>query len=42
MIVDQLVDTGIWDLFWTRVSQGLKPNRETNSVSPESNQYLYF
>ena len=42
MIVDQLVDTGIWDLFWTRVSQGLKPNRETNSVFPESNQYLYF
>jgi hypothetical protein len=37
MIADQLVDTGLWDLLWTRVSQGLKPNRETNSVTPESN-----
>ena len=42
MIADQLVDTGLWDLLCTRVSQGLIPNRETNSVSPESNEYLYF
>ena len=37
MIADQLVETGLWDLLWTRVSQGLKPNREVNSVTPESN-----
>ena len=37
MIADQLVETGLWDLLWTRVSQALKPNRESNSAVSESN-----
>ena len=37
MIADQLVETGLWDLLWTRVSQGLKPNRETSSAISDNN-----
>lgn len=30
MIADQYLETGLWDLLWTRVNQSLKPNRDYN------------
>ena len=30
MIAVQFLETGLWDLLWTRVNQSLKPNRDIN------------
>lgn len=39
MIADQFLESSLWDLLWSRVSQSLKPNREvTSATSDAANQ----
>lgn len=40
MIADQFIETTLWDLLWTRVSQSLKPHTEEQEVNQQQDDQM--